>query len=457
MERALPQRTIGNRKSKKLHDRFFSQFQSALSQSNIPTPEEPSYEATKSALLMLATIDRTASSPSGRQSLAPYLPALEECWPDIVQWLEYFDSHCIKAQAYDENVKISAGNAIPMIITLLGDLGLSRKMVPTSGIYHILIPHWLQETDTVHHDDCPLSSHKEPYDTALRFLFIGNNISSADNTSILNEIVEAAGGDTRKLAVFVIRRLRRALTIESDMAQSVILARLWFIHIFSSDDCLPLRSAMLKHGMMQAVIDTVDIITVKSDPKLPEIQALVTMTYRILCSTLESAACGPLWISEALDAGLLQKMLKGGHMLVVDSNSHGTEARLHSITSSIDSIVVRIFTTLEQYSAYRSVLRSLAKAVVKIEKSRKPITAEVAGPLWGRWKSLLVLAAHRKIALDQFESMRFAGDPSGYQECHRPEVRHISVCDCKAIVPNSSQCSTKHESQGHQFRRCKGW
>ena len=96
-------------------------------------------------------------------------------------------------------------------------------------------------------------------------------------------------------------------------------------------------------------------------------------------------------ISQALDSGLLAAILTSG-------------ARLNRIaTLARESVCKDLFKTLRQYLPYRSVLRSVARALREVD--RLYIGEETVSPLWGPWITYKDTATIALVLKDDFDTM----------------------------------------------------
>ena len=149
---------------------------------------------------------------------------------------------------------------------------------------------------------------------------------------------------------------------------------------------------MLQKNVLPVIIETLNIIGAQPLSGLVP-SGFVTLSYYTLYEALESAS-GPVWIAQALDAGLLFAMLRSGFRLTRPDAPQ------------------RLFDVLHQYTVYRSVLRSLSKALTKIDQCT--IDAHISGLAWGPWQAFRAIAAERLKAKDEFDTKHHLG---GFSRC----------------------------------------
>jgi hypothetical protein len=80
------------------------------------------------------------------------------------------------------------------------------------------------------------------------------------DVTVLANIVGAANGDAGAIAQVTINRLRSVIT-ETPQDLAAIVSHLFLFPVFVAGAHLPLRSAMLLHGSLPIVIETLDVIS----------------------------------------------------------------------------------------------------------------------------------------------------------------------------------------------------
>src|ERR1700691_5106439 len=121
-----------------------------------------------------------------QKSIAIFLNA----WPGVWKWLQFLFAQCVAKNHHGQALMLQSLRIIPFIITVFGrdnGAGLRTLIIRTPGIFHILIPHWLQEKTDIYQDLDPQFN----FSAALRSLLREND---HHDPKILACIVEAAGG-----------------------------------------------------------------------------------------------------------------------------------------------------------------------------------------------------------------------------------------------------------------------
>jgi hypothetical protein len=121
-------------------------------------------------------------------------------------------------------------------------------------------------------------------------------------------------------------------------------------------------------------------------------------------------ANGAALIAHALDVGLISAILKSG-------------ARLRRLPAPFqDNMGQKLFRVLHQYLPYRSFLRSVSRALGKVD--RLNISEENAGPLWDSWTQFRSAATARLMIKEKFDQTRLSESMTG---CMNKKVKWIST------------------------------
>ena len=120
-------------------------------------------------------------------------------------------------------------------------------------------------------------------------------------------------------------------------------------------------------------------------------------------------ANGAALIAHALDVGLLSVILKSG-------------ARLRRLPPSFHDMGQTLFGVLRQYLPYRSFLRSVSRALRKVD--RLNISEENAGPLWDHWMEFHVAATAKLMIKEEFDQTHPFENMIG---CRNEKVKWIST------------------------------
>ncbi|KZP25866.1 hypothetical protein FIBSPDRAFT_929063 [Athelia psychrophila] len=124
---------------------------------------------------------------------------------------------------------------------------------------------------------------------------------------------------------------------------------------------------------------------------------------------------GPSWVSQSLDAGILAAILQSAPRLTRSSKLNSS--RCSSLLSNI----------LCQYLVYKSVVRSAAKGLRKVE--RLELDGGLGGPIWEAWAIFQTLVSER-IAIKKRSSQSIANRKAcGRMDC-RASTDHDELLRC---------------------------
>jgi hypothetical protein len=82
-----------------------------------------------------------------------------------------------------------------------------------------------------------------------------------------------------------------------------------------------------------------------------------------------------------------------------------------------------LFKVLHQYLPYRSLLRSVAKALQRVD--RLNLTADTVGPLWDAWQQFHRAAMTKLVFKDEFDRMYPPAVRTAMIGCMNPKVKRL--------------------------------
>lgn len=393
-----------------------SDFERNLTSELIPiagTTDEAAQRAIKFAIGSMTLISVEVRRDS--TFIPTFISNFRDAWKGVWAWLEFLHTHCVLRHEYGETIMLQALRIIPFIITIFAfnPEGYLRSSISrTPGVFRVLVPHWLQEGVDSTQDLANIEAEFN-FSSALSSLLQGEE---GQDATVLANVVDAADGGADAIAKVAVNHLRIVIT-KSPPDIHAILFRLFLVSVFSTTVCPPLRSAMLLNESLSIIIDTMNVMTAQPAEFFTHsiFTPLATFTFRTLVIALESSN-GPLWIAQALDAGLLPAVLQLG---------------LRLAQSDIDSVRAKtppqkVFNIVQQHFVYRSVLRRLPKALKKID--RGDIDGRLTGPIRDGWAKFKTSAG---VSLDlkaEYETARTAWQiEPGCFGCQSPDVSYTSL------------------------------
>jgi hypothetical protein len=385
--------------------KVLSDFQQNLAQKMIPTATV--IDETAKGAIKLAIVSMTLVISEIRRDImftTTFFSTLLDSWAGVWKWIQFLHARCVIGKEYGETLQLQSFRIIPWIIAALckdHDIGLRKVLARTPGIFNIIVPHWLDEgTDK----NLMQLNPDYNYSAALKGLLM---LEEHHDAKILADIVEAADGGAEAVASVAMGHLRHIIVMDHpDLTQ--VQNHMWLVSAFASSLCPPLRSAMLHHMVLPTIIDALNVIG--GQPTYTFIHpGLVTLSYRTLSEVLESVN-GPSWISQALDMGMLPAMLRSGLRL----KAPGVPVFMARMAPQ------RLFELLQQYLVYRSVLRSLAKALQKVDRCN--IGPRLSGPFWSEWVAFKAVAEERLHDKAEFDAKYASGATPGFFGCSAQDV-----------------------------------
>jgi hypothetical protein len=333
-----------------------------------PTPAKKKIGVVKCALhvmLRIALIFETKLGDPGA------LSRLLVAWKNIWAWMEFFHTTCVVDAVYGEMLRIMSLRVIPITISALGrDQQLRCTIARTPGAVAILTRHWLQEN--IYLSQIELAGIDSLFSGALRVLLCPT--SARDCIPVLDLMV-AAAGDAQTIARTSVEHARNAKSQSSSNSADYWLdihTHVDLIFLFASVPIPALRRALL--SQKDAVDLAVELLHILSGRPCGTVQAEKCLfpTFSILLELFLSAS-SLHWIVRAVEAGVLEDSLRLG----VQLHRGRMPTDIHADLST------RFFTLLSQTLVYRSFLRSLAKAMKKVERAR--IGPGDTAILWTPW------------------------------------------------------------------------
>jgi hypothetical protein len=333
-----------------------------------PTPAKKKIGVVKCALHAMLKIGlvfetKLASDPGA-------VSRLLAAWKNIWAWMEFFHTTCVIDAVYGEMLRVMSLRVIPITISALGrNQQLRGTIARTPGAVAILTRHWLQEDmylSQIELAGCSLFSG------ALRVLL---NPTSARECIPVLDLMVAAAGDAQTIAHTSVEHARNAKSQSSSNPADYwcdIHTHVDLIFLFTSAHFPALRRVLL--SQKDTVDLAVELLHVLSGHPRRTVQAekCLLPTFSILLELFVSAS-GLHWIVRAVGAGVLEDILRLGVQLHWDRMPTDIHADLST----------RFFTLLSQMLVYRSFLRSLAKAMKKVE--RACIGPDDTAILWKPW------------------------------------------------------------------------
>lgn len=276
----------------------------------------------------------------------------------------------------------------------------------------LLIRHWLEEDLYLLWPE--LGWDRGCFTAALEQLY---RLELAGDLTLMNAITNAADGGIQTIAKVAIKRLIKQIRSGPIALDSPdwynISIQTSFIHHLSNKSSVATQS-LLYQGLVAAIVKCVYALPREIPHHESEIPSplghCVVNIFKIM-NSIVTIANGPAKISQALDVGLVQAILKGGLWL----------QRLKSTVSGMDYIASRqLFGHLRQYLVYRSVLRSVQTTLKQVEDLN--IDPAGTGAFFEDYIRFRGAAKNRLVVKGLSDQIAGKGDNPGFLGCERKDV-----------------------------------
>jgi hypothetical protein len=291
----------------------------------------------------------------------------QEAWSEhLWGWLKFLHTHCVIEQSLGETLMLVSLRLLPRTLGLFAwHLGLRESVIRTPGCLDILLQHWVEEETYV---------KKPQMAWGMRYFALALDqllcYSKGDDDEVLAIIGGTIEGGRDAVARIALNQLSAQLGDGNDrmIVIDVICFNLTAIAFFVSGSSSATLRSLLCQGLMVTIarfLNTLDRKAFATDNE--SLQCCITVAFSIVSTVLFSAN-GHSWISQCIDAGLISGVLC-------------SERWLYALGPSFPpTISGSVFGYLQQYLVYRSVLRTIGKALKDAKRIQDG--RDVSGPMW---------------------------------------------------------------------------
>ncbi|KZP20244.1 hypothetical protein FIBSPDRAFT_954628 [Athelia psychrophila] len=343
---------------------------------------------------------------------------LEACilnaWPGIWLWIQFLINECYQTAKYGLEGQGTAMITIPITLaTLLHSHTLGNSVAFTPGVIALLARHWMIEgsNPTINR----LMMGGAPWTQAMCALFTIRDWPS----NCIGEITASALGGAQAVGIHAIRQLKPPLAEEPPILAWIYDHIMIIAALVCSTDTKLLLS-MLDQGIIPMTVNMLLRLARHSTSTQADEEKAVQCVFMGF-STLKAvlmAPNGPLYVTQALDAGVIAAVLKSAPRVAQLRQPHETE-----------HCTALLSNTLCQFLVHRSVVRSAARALKRAH--RLHANGAQGGPIWDSWMTFKSLAQER-IAVDETHHAEEA------------QSRHIQKCGrtlCDTVMDDLQCCS----------------
>jgi hypothetical protein len=306
-------------------------------------------------------------------------------WGDIRRWIIYMYSSCIKDESLDIENRLACKLAVVTFLALTRDRLLSswsKKVVADTRIMPLIFDLWKLETSDPRFSSYTGRSHADRESVILNSCFL---MAHESNTPInWDYALRPFDGQPSYVARTALSHLSQEMERRNLDPECIA----WDVHIITA---ISFRSDMRESLFHLGVITTLT-------------KVILLIVGRSFCSSDRTFAArcisnasvflrnrmrdtdGVPWVSEALRAGVIMGLVKCQRFIPFMDDDRAREAPvdvLHSV--------------LPAYTAYRSLLLPIAKAVDEVKALGLEKTLDQRGNLYAGWQCLHDMVARRRL------------------------------------------------------------
>lgn len=237
-----------------------------------------------------------------------------------------------------------------------------------------------------------------------------------EDKEVVNIIVNATEGGGDAVAHMALKQLTNQMDDARDhhdrpvMTDALCYDLTMINYLTQGSSSATLRS-LLCAGLVPAVVRFLNYIDSQnssaSDDVLDDFKNSMLAASSIIANALFSAN-GHSWVSQCIDAGLIPAILR-------------SERWLRNIPADFSSLFASgIFTYLQQYLVYRSVLRAVGKALNDVKQMQ--ISRDTSSSFWKDFNTFEEVALYRLALKKIFDLQIEAGSEPGFTGCENHVV-----------------------------------
>ena len=327
--------------------------------------------------------------------------SLTGAWPRVWKWLAFFHTKCCENTWFDDVYRTRVLVIIPTVLGTLGvDAKLRKAMTSTPGLITLIAKMWIAEAK---------EGFEAPGSGILCVRALDELLHPLEKPENYLKNVIRVAGDADTVARVALGQLEAVAATKNPDCDSLL------VHISLvctlSDARFPFsHHSFLCRNLIPVMVKILASL-VKQQPQSKAFPRCIMFCSGCLCNTLRLAK-EPLRVCQMLDAGILPTLLKAGG-LMADLEPEFAERGSTLLSEG-----------LYKFLSYRSVLRSVAKALRRVD--RLQIGADIAGPLWEDFLVFKMTALDRLDVKKEFDE------------------EHLTIYKCKG----PGVCSSWHHVSG---------
>ncbi|OJA20206.1 hypothetical protein AZE42_04621 [Rhizopogon vesiculosus] len=336
-------------------------------------------------------------------------------WGNIRRWIIYLHTACIKAESLDISIRLDCKAAVVSFLALTRDrllVGWSKKVIADTKIMPLIFELWKLETSDVRFSSYTGRSRADRESVILNSCFM---MAHETNTSIdWDHALRPFDGQPSYVSRTALSHLAQEMARNNLDPECIA----WDVHIITAisfrDD---MRESLFRLGAITTHTNLIHLIVGRSfhSSDLTFAARCISNASLFLRGRLQESDGIP-WISEALRADIVMALVKCQRFIPFMDSDKAREAPsdlLHSI--------------LPAYTAYRSLLPPIVKAVHAVKDLGLEKKLDTKGKLYAGWQCLHETTERRRVL-----------------KCDEPHQAHVQTChneNCRKTLPTASRVS----------------
>jgi hypothetical protein len=322
---------------------------------------------------------------------------IHSAWQDIWRWIVFLHTHCVIKQARGEIVMQASLWTIPVTLMSFGwHSGLRLSLIRTPGMISMpLARQWLKA------DTHPKQLDERHFSDALEQLLTYQGADKDTDEEVIAAIVHSTEGGEAVVTRVALQQFGAMLQFQR-IDFDVLSLFLTLIHNISSSHPI-LRPSLLYQGLIPLIASFLRQLPTLASDGDPVVDRCIYMAYTNLVIFTQTIN-GPSFIVHGLDKGLLAAFVTSWPLMQQASPELSSSTAIH------------FFAVLKDYLVYRSVLRSLAKALKEIK--RIGVLALDCKP----WETFQTFALRRLAVKDEFDEQSESRLDPGFFGCANHNV-----------------------------------
>lgn len=330
-----------------------------------------------------AVISLNALSDLVEMSVVP-VDASPDLWPRVWKWMHFLHSYWEYLPGFHASDEVKGCLKNSSIVLLLSQHPATALAISaTPGIRRILATSWA----AILHDVSLASQEAAKLELTRLLALLSRDI---DDLSNLDEVVDGVGGSYNDLAAVIIEHISQG--VAAPTSETVVTYLGAVITVLEARDD-PLNAALMAKGIVLSLLLAIDTLQkTTSNLALP----IVQLCFILLSAYLKSPA-GYRWITQALEAGLLQNIVDLS-LEVVQSQAHNSHIR--DISAELQDLVSSVISgALVSYPVV-SCMKRLLPTIKKTSSSPKFAKSVI----FDAWRTFSRLVEERVKVLDTWEA-----------------------------------------------------